>query len=150
MNWLYQVRFNLDESNSKVLRSGTPSGPCKFLHDILATHNATAICQYDAFSDYCREAEATKASVASNEEIMEDNYPLYEWTLTVINDPEKIKKYTKNFTVYVADEQLYEKAVADEIFRKLETLPFVTDINKYDNNPKNSPQMPVDRHSKPA
>lgn len=138
MNWLYQVRFNLDEANSKVLRSGDPSGPCKFLNDILATENATAVCQYDAFSDYCREAEAND----------KEDYPLYEWTLTVINDPEKIKKYTKNFTVYVADEQLYEKAVADEIFRKLVTLPFVIDINKYDNNPKNSPQMPVERHIK--
>jgi predicted methyltransferase len=138
MNWLYQVRFNLDESNSKVLRSDDPSGPCKFLNDILATHNATAICQYDAFSDYCREAEANN----------KEDYSLYEWTLTVINDPIKIKKYTKNFTVYVADEQLYKKAIADEIFRKLLPLPFVTNVIRYDNNPKNSPQPHAGRHIK--
>ena len=45
----------------------------------------TLVCQYDAFADYCAEAEARGI----------EHYPLYAWTKAVVADPAKKAKYQK-------------------------------------------------------
>lgn len=117
---LYQVRINSDDVSSIVLK------------DILETLNAEIVCQYDAFFDYCVEAEENDV----------EDYPLYKWTKAVIADPDKCKKYLRNYTVYMDGEQLYSLEVANTIYSRLENLPFVDSIQMHDNNPDNNPQIP--------
>ena len=117
---LYQVRINSDDVSSIVLK------------DILETSNAEIVCQYDAFFDYCVEAEENDV----------EDYPLYKWTKAVIADPDKCKKYLRNYTVYMDGEQLYSLEVANTIYSRLENLPFVDSIQMHDNNPDNNPQIP--------
>ena len=45
--------------------------------------------------------------------------PLYKWTKDTIQNKVKKIKYLKSFTVYVKDEQLYEKDIADRIEKKI-------------------------------
>jgi hypothetical protein len=94
--------------------------------------NAELVCQYDAFFDYCVEAEENNV----------DDYPLYKWTKAVIADPDKTAKYRSNFTVYIDGEQLYSLEVANTIYSRLENLPFIDSIKMHDNNPANNPQIP--------
>tara|TARA_B100002049_G_scaffold193820_1_gene151066 strand:- start:204 stop:575 length:372 start_codon:yes stop_codon:yes gene_type:complete len=117
---LHQVRINSDDTSSIILK------------DILEACNAELVCQYDAFFDYCVEAEENNV----------EDYPLYKWTKAVIADPDKTAKYRSNFTVYVDGEQLYPLEVANTIYSRLENLPFVDSIKMHDNNPANNPQIP--------
>jgi hypothetical protein len=117
---LYQVRINSDDISSIIFK------------DILKACNAELVCQYNAFFDYCVEAEENGI----------DEYPLYKWTKAVLEDPAKREKYLSNFTVYVDGEQLYSLEVANTIYSRLENLPFVDSIKMHDNNPANNPQIP--------
>jgi hypothetical protein len=105
------------------------------LFDILADHRAAPKCQFDAFAEY----------VAAAEEHGAENYPLYQWTKVTIENPAKREKYLKSFTLYVRDEEVYAKEIADaleEDLQPLTTTGFITRISKYDTNPANNPQPP--------
>jgi len=125
---LHQVRINSNDISSIILK------------DILEACNAELVCQYDAFFDYCVEAENEFRGKLETD--FHEKYPLYKWTKAVIADPDKTAKYRSNFTVYVDGEQLYPLEVANTIYSRLENLPFVDSIQMHDNNPDNNPQIP--------
>src|SRR3970040_229370 len=104
-DWAYQVRVNLVDAAAKLARKDPKNPALKPLSDILAKHNAKLRNQFDAFSEY----------VAAAEQRGEENFPLYKWTKAVIEDPAKIEKHSKAFSIHVAGEEIYGKDVADAL-----------------------------------
>jgi hypothetical protein len=135
--WQYQIRFDLtDQSQAEALRRKHPDPSLKPLTDILTQHQAAAKCQFDAFADYVAAAEAEGI----------DKYPLHAWTKATIENPAKKEKYLKSFTVYVEDQEVYSKQIADALEADLQPLAacgLITRLAKYDTNPANSPQPPA-------
>ena len=134
--WQYQVRFDLDDAAT------AESARCDLRHpllaplaEILANHRAALKCQFDAFAEY----------VSTAEEHGVENYPLYEWTKTTIENHAKKAKYLKSFTLYVDGREVYAKEIADALAADLQPLArsgLITRLSKYDTNPANSPQPP--------
>ena len=120
--WYYQVRFTLLHADYM---------PAELI-TVLEVYNAIPICQYDAFANYCREAE---------EEGVE-HYPLYNWTIDTITNPEKKEKYSKIYSVYVDNNEIYDKEIADKLEHELKQFDELASVNKYDTNPANNPQPP--------
>ena len=120
--WLYQVRFTLLHADYM---------PAELI-TVLEVYNAIPICQYDAFANYCREAE---------EEGVE-HYPLYNWTIDTITNPEKKEKYSKIYSVYVDNNEIYDKEIADKLEHELKQFDELASVDKYDTNPANNPQPP--------
>ena len=135
--WQYQIRFDLtDQSQAEALRRKHPDPFLKPLSDVLAKHHAAAKCQFDAFADYVAAAEAEGV----------DKYPLHAWTKATIENPAKKEKYLKSFTVYVEDQEVYGKEIADPLEADLQPLAargLITRLSKYDSNPANNPQPPA-------
>ena len=133
--WQYQLRADLADGAAEAARRGAEHPRLGPLRDILAAHDAGLMCQYDAFADYCAEAEEKGI----------EHYPLYAWTKAVIADPAKQAKYVKSFSIYVGGAEVYAKDKADALEAALEPLVgagVVTRLAKHDTNPANSPQMP--------
>jgi hypothetical protein len=80
--WQYQIRIYLADEYAEMARHNPGDPALKPLMDILARHKAAMKCQYDAFSDYCAEAEKHGT----------EHYPLYKWTKATIENPEKKAK----------------------------------------------------------
>ena len=134
-DWQYQVRINLNEERAAIARQDASDASLAPLGDILARHNATLKCQYDAFAGYCEAAE--------NEGI--EKYPLYQWTKDTIDDPVKKAKYLKAFTLYVEGDEVYDKEKADPLESDLVPLAesgLLDALTKHDTNPANNPQPP--------
>jgi hypothetical protein len=134
--WQYQIRIYLADQFAEMARSDPGNAVLKPLMDILAKHGAALKCQYDAFADYCAEAEKHGS----------ENYPLYKWTKATIENPEKKEKYLKSFTLYVAGQEVYAKKLADSLERDLQPLlggGMITRLSKHDTNPANNPQPPA-------
>jgi hypothetical protein len=135
--WQYQVRFDLDDTaQAEALRRKHSEPSLRPLTDVLAKHQAVAKCQFDAFADYVAAAEAEGV----------DKYPLHAWTKATIENPAKKEKYLKSFTVYVEDQEVYGKEIADPLEADLQTLAargLITRLIKYDTNPANNPQPPA-------
>ena len=133
-NILYQIRIDLDELAAEEFNSQKDIENCKQLLDIIREENATLVCQYEAFRLFVKECEVNNLT----------STPLYKWTKDTIQNKVKKIKYLKSFTVYVKDEQLYEKDIADRIEKKILSLncTCILKVNKYDSNPKNNPQPP--------
>jgi hypothetical protein len=131
----FQLRLTLNEGFAPVARTDPGSPSLASLTNILSRHDAVLKCQFDAFADYVREAEAEGAK----------KYPLYEWTKQTIEDPAKQEKYTKSFTLYVGGEEVYAKDKADALERALKPLvggPIVAQMFRYDTDPAHNPQPP--------
>ncbi|MBO0756675.1 MAG: hypothetical protein J2P54_12495 [Bradyrhizobiaceae bacterium] len=139
--WQYQVRFDLnDAAMAESARRNAHDPELAPLIAILAKHRAVPRCQFDAFAEY----------VAAAEEHGVENYPLYEWTKTTIENAEKKEKYLKSFTLYVDDREVYAKEIADVLEAELQPFArsgLITRISKYDTNPANNPQPPERRRS---
>jgi len=106
------------------------------LATILAKHNATMKCQFDAFADYVAQAESQGT----------DDYSLYEWTKATIEDPIKRAKYIKSFSLYVNGAEVYTKERADALESDLQPLVrdnLIMRMSKHDTNPANNPQPPA-------
>lgn len=134
--WEYQVRVNLAEDAARLARQDPGNPALKPLSDILAKHNAKLRNQLDAFSDYC----------AAAEEAGDQDSVLYKWTKSVIQDPAKIEKHSKAFSIYVGGAEIYGKEAADAIEAEIQPLvggPLVTRLSKHDSNPANNPQAPA-------
>ena len=135
--WKYQIRINLGYEDAKIARSGHfPYDWFKPIVAILSKHNATLVCQFDAFANYVAEAEEHGV----------DEYPLYAWTKKTIENPIKEEKYIKSFSLYIDDEMVYEKEKANALEADLQPLVggklrqkemLITKIFKYDTNPAN-------------
>jgi hypothetical protein len=135
--WQYQIRFDLaDQSQAEALRRKHSEPSLNPLHDVLAKHDAVAKCQFDAFADYVAAAEAEGV----------DKYPLHAWTKATIENPAKKEKYLKSFTIYVEDQEVYSKQIADALEADLQPLAargLIMRLAKYDTNPANNPQPPA-------
>lgn len=134
--WQYQVRFDVNDSGvAESIRKKVQEPALTRLFDILAKHRAVPKSQFDAFSEY----------VATAEERGVEGYPLYQWTKGTIQNLAKKEKYSKSFTLYVDDQEVYAKEIADSLesdLQPLATSGLITRISKYDTNPKNNPQPP--------
>jgi hypothetical protein len=103
---------------------------------VLRRHDASLVCQFDAFAGYVDEAE----------KLGRDKYPLYQWTRDTIENPEKKAKYLRSFTVYVDGADVYAAQIADSLQSGLSALTGELGIErvvKFDTNPENNPQPPA-------
>ena len=131
----FQLRLTLNDEFAQVARNNPDDRSLSTLTDILDRHDAVLKCQFDAFADYVKEAEASGRK----------NFHLYEWTKKTIEDPAKKEKYLKSFTLYVGGEEVYEKDKADALEAELKPLlggPIVAKMFKYDTDPAHNPQPP--------
>jgi hypothetical protein len=132
----YQVRFDVSHSAvAESVRQRARDRGLAPLFDILGAHRAVPKCQFDAFAEY----------VAAAEEHGTEGYPLYAWTKATIEDPAKKEKYLKSFTLYVDEQEVYAKEIADALevdLQPLATAGLISRISKYDTNPANNPQPP--------
>jgi len=134
--WQFQVRFDVGDSvMAESIRRGLRDSILAPLFDVLVDHRATPKCQFDAFAEYVAEAEQQGA----------ERHPLYLWTKSTIADPAKKEKYLKSFTVYVDDQAIYAKEIADALEADLLPLAasgLIERVSKIDTNPANNPQPP--------
>jgi hypothetical protein len=131
----YQLRLTLRDDFAKVARNRPDDPSIAPLTRLLQGHDAALKCQYDAFADYVKEAEANGVEA----------YPLYAWTKKTVDDPAKEAKYTKSFTLYVGGDEVYERSKADALEADLKPLvggPIVAQMFRYDTNPAHNPQPP--------
>ncbi len=138
--WQYQIRIYLPDNYAELARHDPDNPVLKPLTEILAKHDTTMKCQFDAFMDYVTEAEARGI----------EQYPLYRWTKATVEDPAKKAKYLESFTLYVGGDEVYAKEAADALEADLQPLlggPLVTRMSKHDTNPARNPQMPAEYRS---
>ena len=133
--WLYQVRITLTQSFADDLRSVSNLALSKEINKIARKHKTRAVCTLDGFLDYVKEAEKNGIK----------EYPLYHWTKSVVDDPQKNIKHSQSFAFYFGDEQIYEKQRAQSLYNDL--LEFndenkIKEIKIIDSNPINNPQPP--------
>jgi hypothetical protein len=103
---------------------------------VLAKHRAKLRCQFDLFAEYVAEAERVGT----------EDYHLYEWTRATIDDPIKRAKYVESFSLYVDDQEVYAKEIADALEADLMLLVEngqIKKLLKHDSNPANNPQPPA-------
>ena len=136
--WLYQVRIKLNQSFADDLRSDSNLDLSKEINKIARNHKTRPVCTLDGFLDYVKEAEKNDI----------EEYPLYHWTKSVVDDPQKKIKHSKSFAFYFGDEQIYEKQRAQSLYNDLLELNDenkIEEIKIIDSNPRNNPQPPKKR-----
>tara|TARA_B100000900_G_scaffold406972_1_gene418896 strand:- start:342 stop:764 length:423 start_codon:yes stop_codon:yes gene_type:complete len=134
-NWLYQIRIKVSEKLSADLRGTKEFELSKKIIKIADDHCARLVCTFDAFAEYCEEAE--KEGI--------EKYELYHWTKSTIENPEKKEKHLKSFAFYEGNNQVYNKELAIAIKQCLTNLDSnkdILEINFIDSNPANNPQPP--------
>ena len=134
-DWLYQIRIKVSEKLSEDLRSVNGLWLSKEINKIASENNSRLVCTFDAFAEYCEEAEREGI----------EQYGLYHWTKSTIDNPEKKAKHLKSFAFYEGDNQIYSKELARLIERRLKDLDSgndIIEINMIDSNPANNPQPP--------
>jgi len=133
--WLYQVRITHNQSFADDLRSDSNLDLSKEINKIARNHRTRPVCTLDGFLDYVKEAEKNDI----------EEYPLYHWTKSVVDDPQKKIKHSKSFAFYFGDEQIYEKQRAQSLYNDLLELNDenkIEEIKIIDSNPRNNPQPP--------
>ena len=133
--WLYQIRIKVSKKLSEDLRNSKELGLSKDILKIAADNNSRLVCTFDAFAEYCEEAEREGI----------EKYELYHWTKSTIDNPEKKTKHLKSFAFYEGDNQVYSKELASSIQQSLKNLnggDDILEINFIDSNPANNPQPP--------
>ena len=133
-SYLYQVRIDVSKKLSLELKNKEYSEKLKVLINNLKLQNAILVCQYDAFINFLKECEGNN----------QQNSVLYKWTKDTVEDKSKEEKYKKSFTVYVKNEQLYDKNIANLIVNEIKKVSIddIINIRTIDSNPKNNPQPP--------
>jgi hypothetical protein len=137
-NLKFQLRLTLNEEFAQMARNDPGHPSISSLTEILKRHDAVMKCQFDAFADYVSEAEANGV----------ENYPLYEWTRSTVDDPAKKEKYSKSFALYVGGNEVYQRDKANALEAELKPLvggPIVAKMFKYDTDPAHNPQPPRQR-----
>jgi hypothetical protein len=123
-----------DSAKSETVRQKSRDPALAPLFVVLAKYRAALKCQFDAFTEYVAAAEAQGV----------ESYPLYQWTKATIDNPAKREKYLKSFTVYVDEQEVYAKEIADALeadLQPLATSGLIARIFEYDTNPVNNPQL---------
>ena len=135
-DWQYQVRIRTSERLSQTLRNKDTSCLADKLRAISRSHGMKIVNTFDAFKEYCDEAEENGI----------EEYSLYDWTKSTIEDPERKAKHLKGFAFYKGKaDQIYEKKLAESLVASLEELGLSEDlleIKLIDSNPANNPQPP--------
>ena len=134
-NWLYQIRIKVSNKLSEDLRGANDLELSKQITKIATDNDARLVCTFDAFADYCEEAERVGI----------EKYELYHWTKSTIDNPEKKAKHLKSFAFYQGNNQVYSKKLActiEQCLKELESQDDIVEINLIDSNPKNNPQPP--------
>jgi len=133
--WQYQIRVYLTDEMAEVARRDPSNPALRPLTDILDRHHAALVCQFDAFANYVAEAEREGP----------ENFPLYKWTKATVDDPAKRAKHSTTFSIHVAGQEIYPKAVADALEADLQPLlgglP-VARMSRHDTNPANNLAVP--------
>ena len=136
LDWQYQVRIRTSEQLSKTLRNEDTFSLADKLRAISHSHGMTIVNTFDAFKEYCDEAEENGI----------EKYSLYHWTKSTIEDPKKKAKHLNGFAFYKGDaDQIYEKELAEALVASLEEIGLSDDlleIKLIDSNPANNPQPP--------
>ena len=133
--WMYQVRIRVNDVLSKNLRTNEPTKTAENILAIAKKHGTRPVCTYDAFCDYCSEAEANDI----------EKYSLYDWTKQTIENPKKKEKHIKSFAFYKDNDQVYDKILAVALHEDLLPLKnngLIEELTLIDSNPKNNPQPP--------
>ncbi|RDU96163.1 hypothetical protein [Trinickia dinghuensis] len=136
--WQFQIRITVVPELADALRAHVQDERRDLLETVLRERNASLKCQFDAFAEYVEEAERAGRN----------RYPLYQWTKDTIGNPEKRAKYLRSFTVYVGDEQVYDKDTADWLYAQFSALvdkAGIESVSRFDTNPANNPQPPTGR-----
>jgi hypothetical protein len=138
--WNYQIRVYLTDEQAALVRSSPGEVPIPALADVMVRHRAALKSQFDAFAEYCAEAEANGVA----------DYPLYRWTKATLEDPVKQAKHKAAFAVRVHDQEVYPAAVADPL--EADLLPLVqagviSRVSRQDTNPANNMPVPADYRS---
>ena len=81
--WLYQVRIKLPQDLADDLRSESNLDISKEINKIARKHQTRPVCTLDGFLEYVKEAEKNDIK----------DYPLYHWTKSVVQDPDKQIKH---------------------------------------------------------
>ena len=136
--WQFQVRITVVPELADALRAQQRHQDERrdLIEAVLRERNASLTCQFDAFADYVKEAEA----------VGRDQYPLYQWTKDTIANPEKKAKYLKSFAVYVGGEAVYDRETADWLHARFSALAGnagIESVTRFDTNPANNPQPPT-------
>ena len=134
-NWLYQIRIKVSNKLSEDLRGANDLELSKQITKIATDNDARLVCTFDAFADYCEEAERVGI----------EKYELYHWTKSTIDNPEKKAKHLKSFAFCQGNNQVYSKKLActiEQCLKELESNDDIVEINLIDSNPKNNPQPP--------
>ena len=137
--WLYQVRIKLSQDLADDLRSESSLDISKKINNIARKHQTRPVCTLDGFLDYVKEAERHNIK----------DYPLYHWTKSVVQDPDKQIKHSKSFVLYFGDEQIYEKELAVSLYNDLVEFNDenkIEEIKMIDSNPRNNPQPPKNKN----
>ena len=137
--WLYQVRIKLPQDLADDLRSESNLDISKKINNIARKHQTRPVCTLDGFLDYVKEAERNNMN----------DYPLYHWTKSVVQDPDKQIKHSKSFAFYFGDEQIYEKELAVSLYNDLVEFNDknkIEEIKLIDSNPRNNPQPPKNKN----
>ena len=138
-NWDYQLRVYL----SNELAEAAYGGDHTALHPVttlLEKHKAVLVSQFRAFEDYVAEAEANGV----------DKFPLYRWTKATVEDPAMRARHIRAFAIRVAGQEVYGKAIADEIEDELKPLvggDLVKRMSRHDTNPSNNIPVPAEYRS---
>ena len=133
--WLYQVRIKLPQDLADDLRSDSNLDISREIKMVARKHQTRPVCTLDGFLDYVKEAEQNDI----------EEYPLYHWTKSVVENPQKKIKHSKSFAFYFGDEQIYEKQRAQSLYNDLLELNDenkIEEIKIIDSNPRNNPQPP--------
>ena len=134
-DWLYQIRIKVSKNLSNDLRSSKELALAREIDKIADDNSTQLVCTFDAFSDYCREAEENGI----------EEYELYHWTKATIENPEKRAKHLKSFAFYEGNNQVYSKELALSIEAQLNKLnrdEDLLEVSLIDSNPANNPQPP--------
>ena len=134
-DWLYQIRIKVSDKLSEDLRGVNELELSKAITNIATDNRSRLVCTFDAFAEYCEEAEREGI----------EQYELYHWTKSTIDNPEKKAKHLKSFAFYQGNNQVYSKDLACKIEQRLKDLENdhnIIEINLLDSNPANNPQPP--------
>ena len=97
----FQLRLTLGEEFAQVARNDPEDPSISPLTDILSRHDAVMKCQFDAFAGYVSEAEANGI----------ENYHLYEWTKTTVDDPAKKAKNTPSLLRFMSAARRFTRRI---------------------------------------
>jgi hypothetical protein len=134
MEKLYQLRIKTDQTLSEDLRGASESETAHQVLSALDRFDARLACVFDEFCGYCAEAEKNGI----------ENYPLYHWTKSVIDDPKKQQKHQRSFTIYMGAAAVYPVASAQDLMAALEAVASGKNIHVQlvDTDPSKNPQPP--------